>query len=53
LAKITEGTPKALHETADVKWFSKDEIPWDKIAFSGITQALKIVFEIDKPYFPK
>jgi len=45
-ANIISGEPKALHETAEVKWFGKDEIPWSEIAFPGVEKALKITFGI-------
>lgn len=51
--KVISGEPKSLHETSEVRWFSKDEIPWDQIAFPGVKGALRIFFGIDKPYLPK
>lgn len=45
--QIVSGEPKALHETSEIKWFKKQDIPWDQIAFPGITKALKIIFEIN------
>ena len=30
-----------MHETSEVKLFSKNQIPWDDIAFSAVTFALK------------
>lgn len=52
LCELESGEPQALHETSEVKWFAKDEIPWDKIAFDGIRSALEIVYGIRKPYLP-
>jgi len=50
LCEIEKGTPKALHETSCVKWFSKEEIPWEEIAFPGIKSAIEIAFGIKPPY---
>jgi ADP-ribose pyrophosphatase YjhB (NUDIX family) len=33
--------PKPLHETIEVKTFSKGQIPWDDLAFRSTRQALK------------
>lgn len=35
------GTATAAHETAEVKWFEKDNIPWSELAFETTTWALE------------
>jgi len=52
LAKITSGEPRPLDENSEVRFFTKEEIPWDLIAFPGNTAALKVYFGIKKPYLP-
>ena len=42
-SNIVSGKPKPLHEVSEIAWFSKDEIPWKKIAFAGVKKALKII----------
>jgi ADP-ribose pyrophosphatase YjhB (NUDIX family) len=43
--KVISGEPKPGDETSEVKWFKKDEIPWDQIAFPGVVEALKIHYK--------
>lgn len=52
LCEIVNGEPKPLHETTEVKWFSKEEIPWEKIAFPGVKEALEIEFGLREKYLP-
>jgi mutator protein MutT len=40
-ATAYEGLPQALSETACVKWFSLNEIPWEEIAFPSTEKALR------------
>ena len=40
-------------ESSDVQLFSKDDIPWDEIAFPTVTKTLKYYFEdLDSGEFP-
>ncbi|MDG1848531.1 MAG: NUDIX domain-containing protein, partial [Candidatus Marinimicrobia bacterium] len=41
LSEIVNDDYAAMHETSEVKLFSKSQIPWDDIAFSAVTFALK------------
>jgi len=43
-AKIVSGKPRALDETDEVSWFSKDEIKLEELAFENTKQALKDFF---------
>lgn len=40
-AMLREGDFAAGHETAEVKLFSIDELPWEDIAFNSVKAALK------------
>lgn len=53
LCEIKKGEPKAGDETSEVRWFAKEDIPWDEIAFVGVRSAIEIVFGIKKPYLPE
>ena len=33
--------PQALHEALEVRWFARDDIPWDDLAFDTTEQALR------------
>jgi 8-oxo-dGTP diphosphatase len=44
-ARITSGSPQPKDETCEVRWFAKEEIPWDKIGFPGEKKALKSYFK--------
>jgi|TARA_B110000914_G_scaffold224372_1_gene242002 ADP-ribose pyrophosphatase YjhB (NUDIX family) len=45
LSEIVNDNYAAMHETSEVKLFSINEIPWDAIAFSAVTFALKNYIE--------
>lgn len=40
-AKIESGEIKAQDDAEEYKFFSKDQLPWDNLAFTFITKALK------------
>lgn len=42
---LNPDTVKAGEESLDVQLFSKDEIPYDRIAFTAVTKALELFFE--------
>lgn len=39
------GEAEAGHETSEVRWFHRDELPWDELAFDSTTWALRDWFE--------
>ena len=41
LSKILNDDYAPMHETSEVKLYTFDKIPWDKIAFSSVTFALE------------
>ena len=41
LSEIVNDDYAAMHETSEVKLFSKSQIPWEDIAFSAVTFALE------------
>jgi len=53
LSEILNADYAAMHETSEVKLFSLNEIPWDKVAFSAVTFALKNYIEDSDNGFPK
>ncbi len=42
--ELTDGIFQAGHETSDARLFQEKEIPWNKLAFPVVTQALKRYF---------
>jgi len=44
-AKIKSGEIKPNYEISELKWFSKDDLPWDKLAFPNQKQTLKNFFK--------
>jgi|GEM_PF-350171 len=42
--------PRPGPESAEVRWFALDEIPWDEIPFSSTVQALRGIVEHDPPH---
>ena len=43
--KLTDGKFSAGLESSEVKLFSKDEIPWNEIAFLVISKAIKLYYQ--------
>tara|TARA_S200000501_G_scaffold296569_1_gene282717 strand:+ start:25 stop:561 length:537 start_codon:yes stop_codon:yes gene_type:complete len=53
LAKLGDEKFGPTSESSDVKLFSKDDIPWNEIAFPTVTKTLKYYFEdLDSGEFP-
>jgi 8-oxo-dGTP diphosphatase len=44
-ASVIDGFPRAADEAEEVRLFAPDEIPWDSIAFSSTTDALRDYFK--------
>ena len=47
-ARLLDQNYTAGEETAEVKLFGEEEIPWDDMAFTSIKKALKLYFQ-DRP----
>jgi len=43
--RVESGIPEPLHETVEVGWFAKDDIPWDKLVFPENVKTLKAFFK--------
>ena len=48
LSEIVNDDYAAMHETSEVKLFSKNQIPWDDIAFTVIEKTLRLYYEDKK-----
>ncbi len=41
VATIVSGTPQGMDDIGEIRWFTKGEIPWPRLAFSWIHPALR------------
>lgn len=48
-ARLTGGGAGGSEEVAEVRWFKRDELPWDEFAFSSSTEALRDYFLKNDP----
>jgi ADP-ribose pyrophosphatase len=45
--KISDGEIVLDQENSEFKWFSKNEIPWNELAFDNTTIALRALFKVE------
>ena len=45
---VTDGVPRALSETLEVRTFADDEIPWEELAFPSTREALRDYLEAER-----